>query len=131
MVKGLRLGSASQYFTSKPPHSLEKLLQKMDEYIRSDNDFRQRREDLHRYTKAAGASVEDFIQGMSEASIIRCRMKKSQHSLRDNQDINKQAININLLTSHSTACSERGKGRPKLRWQVQCTSKDTILFVLW
>jgi hypothetical protein len=49
--------------------------------------------------KPPGASVEDFIQGMSEATIIRCRM-----------NINKQAININLLTSHSTACSERGKG---------------------
>jgi hypothetical protein len=32
---------------------MEKLLQKMDEYIRADNDFRQRREELHRYTKVA------------------------------------------------------------------------------
>ena len=49
MVKGLRPGSAAQYFANKPPHSLEKLLQ---EYIRANNDFCQRREELHRYTEA-------------------------------------------------------------------------------
>jgi hypothetical protein len=53
MVKGLRPGLAAQYFARKPPHSLEKLLQKMDEYIRDDNDFHQRREELHKYTEAA------------------------------------------------------------------------------
>jgi hypothetical protein len=51
MVKGLRPGPAAQYFARKPPHSLEKLLQKMDEYIRADNDFCQRREEFHRYTE--------------------------------------------------------------------------------
>jgi hypothetical protein len=53
MIKGLRLVPAAQYFARKTPHSLEKLLQKMDEYIRADNDFHQRREELHRYTEAA------------------------------------------------------------------------------
>jgi hypothetical protein len=32
---------------------LEKLLQKMDEYIRVDNDFWQRREEAYRYSKLA------------------------------------------------------------------------------
>jgi hypothetical protein len=40
MVKGLRPGPIAQYFAREPPHSLEKLLQKMDKYIRADNDFR-------------------------------------------------------------------------------------------
>jgi hypothetical protein len=40
MIKGLRLGPMAQYFARKPPQTLEKLLQKMDEYIRADNDFR-------------------------------------------------------------------------------------------
>jgi hypothetical protein len=44
MIKGLRLGPTAQYFAKKPPQTLEKLLQKMDEYIRVDNDFHQRRE---------------------------------------------------------------------------------------
>jgi hypothetical protein len=30
---------------------LEKLLQKMDEYIRADNDFRQRREEAFRFSE--------------------------------------------------------------------------------
>ena len=49
MIKGLRPGPTSQYFERKPPQTLEKLLQKMDEYIRADNDFRQRREEAYKY----------------------------------------------------------------------------------
>jgi hypothetical protein len=51
LIKGLRPGPTAQYFTRKPPQTLEKLLQKMDEYIRADNDFRQRREEAYRYSK--------------------------------------------------------------------------------
>jgi hypothetical protein len=51
MIKGLRLGPTSQYFARKPPQTLEKLLQKMDEYIRADNDFRQRREEAYRFSE--------------------------------------------------------------------------------
>jgi hypothetical protein len=49
MIKGLRSGPSAQYFARKPPQTLEKLLQKMDEYIRADNDFRQRREEAFRF----------------------------------------------------------------------------------
>jgi hypothetical protein len=51
MIKGLRLGTTAQYFARKPPQTLEKLLQKMDEYIRADNDFRQRREEAYRFSE--------------------------------------------------------------------------------
>jgi hypothetical protein len=40
MIKGLRPGPTAQYFVRKPPQTLEKLIQKMDEYIRADNEFR-------------------------------------------------------------------------------------------
>jgi hypothetical protein len=53
MIKGLRPGPSAQYFTRKPPQTLEKLLQKMDEYIRADNDFRQRREEAYRFSEIA------------------------------------------------------------------------------
>jgi hypothetical protein len=43
--------TTAQYFARKPPETLEKLLQKMDEYIRVDNDFRQRREEAYRFSK--------------------------------------------------------------------------------
>ena len=49
LIKGLRPGPSAQYFARKPPQTLEKLLQKMDEYIRADNDFRQRREEAFRF----------------------------------------------------------------------------------
>jgi hypothetical protein len=51
MIKGLRPGPTAQYFARKPPHTLEKLLQKMDKYIRADNDFRQRREEAYRFSE--------------------------------------------------------------------------------
>jgi hypothetical protein len=53
MIKGLRPRPTAQYFARKPLQTLEKLLQKMDEYIRADNDFRQRREEAYRYSKLA------------------------------------------------------------------------------
>jgi hypothetical protein len=51
MIKGLRPGPTAQYFARKPPQTLEKLLQKMDEYIWADNDFCQRREEAYRFSK--------------------------------------------------------------------------------
>jgi hypothetical protein len=53
MIKGLRPGPIAQYFARKPPQTLEKLLQKMDEYIRADNDFRQRREEAYMFSEMA------------------------------------------------------------------------------
>jgi hypothetical protein len=51
MIKGLRPGPTAQYFARKPPQTLEKLLQKMDEDIRADNDFCQRREEAYRFSE--------------------------------------------------------------------------------
>jgi hypothetical protein len=56
MIKGLRPGSIKQYFARKPPQTQKKLIQKMDEYIRADNDFRQRREEVYRYSEMTRAS---------------------------------------------------------------------------
>jgi hypothetical protein len=51
MIKGFRPGPTMQYFSRKPPQTLEKLLQKMNEYIRANNDFQQRREEAYKYPK--------------------------------------------------------------------------------
>jgi hypothetical protein len=64
MIKGLRPGSTTQYFARKPPPTLEKLLQNMNEYTRADNDFRQRREEAYIYFEMR-ASEEDTTLGMS------------------------------------------------------------------
>jgi hypothetical protein len=42
----------------------------MDEYIRADNDFRQRREEAYRYSKMDRASEGDSTPGMSGQSIM-------------------------------------------------------------
>jgi hypothetical protein len=53
MIKGLQPGPTAQYFARKPPQTLEKLLQKMDEYIQADNDFCQRREEAYMFSEMA------------------------------------------------------------------------------
>jgi hypothetical protein len=78
MIKGLRPGSMTQYFARKPPQTLEKLLQKMDEYIRADNDFRQRREEAYRFSEMTrgfgGALEEESNLGMSNQSTTPVRL---------------------------------------------------------
>jgi hypothetical protein len=51
MIKGLRPGPMARYFARKPQQTLEKLLQKLNEYIQADNDFRQRREEAYRFSE--------------------------------------------------------------------------------
>jgi hypothetical protein len=65
MIKGLRPGPSAQYFAKKPPQTLKKLLQKMDEYIGADNDFRQRREEAYRFSEMTRASEEESTRGTS------------------------------------------------------------------
>jgi hypothetical protein len=90
MIKGLRPGPTVQYFTRKPPQTLEKLLQKMDEYIKVDNDFRQRREEAYRYsemTRGFGRRIHPrhvrtilshpVLEGKPNANHARVRIRNS------------------------------------------------------
>jgi hypothetical protein len=60
MIKGLCSRPVIQYLARKPPQSLEKLLHKMDEYIRVDDDFYQRREEAQRYAEMTRGSGGRF-----------------------------------------------------------------------
>jgi hypothetical protein len=53
---------------------LEKLLQKMDEYIRADNDFRQRREEAFRFSEMTRASEGGSIRGTLDQFITLPKM---------------------------------------------------------
>jgi hypothetical protein len=44
-------GTYGPILHQETPQTLEKLLQKMDEYIRADNDFRQIREEAYRFSE--------------------------------------------------------------------------------
>jgi hypothetical protein len=81
MIKGLRPGPSAQYFARKPPQTLEKLLQKMDEYIHADNDFRQRREEAYKFSEMARGFKGESILGMSDP-FIPLRMTTGEVSSR-------------------------------------------------
>jgi hypothetical protein len=82
MIKGFRLGPTTQYFARKPPQTLEKLLQKMDEYIRADNDLRQRREEAYRFsemTRGFGGRLHPRCWGL----VLKCyELRTRQHKKR-------------------------------------------------
>jgi hypothetical protein len=115
MIKGLRPGPTTQYFARKPPQTLEKLLQKMDEYIRADNDFRQRREEAYRFSEMTRASEEGFIQGMSD-QFTPPRMTTEQASnrghsiLRRLRGSNKATFGRQLQVAEALGASEEGLG---------------------
>jgi hypothetical protein len=82
MIKGLRPGPTTQYFARKPPQTLETLLPKMDEYIRANNDFRQRREEAYRYSEMTRGFRGGLHRGSSEQSTLPIQMITGPTTLR-------------------------------------------------
>jgi hypothetical protein len=115
MIKGLRTGPSAQYFARKPPQTLEKLLQKMDEYIRTDNDFRQRREEAYRFSEITRASEGESTLGMSD-QLIPLRMTTGEVSNRGRnipprlRGSNKAILGPQLQGAEAPGASEEGLG---------------------
>jgi hypothetical protein len=87
MIKGLRPGPTAQYFARKPPQTLEKLLQQMDEYIWADNDFHQRREEAYRFsqmTRGFGGRIHPrhvrSIHNSSQSDVRGSQLQRPQHN---------------------------------------------------
>jgi hypothetical protein len=87
MIKGLRPGPTTQYFARKLPQTLEKLLQKMDEYIWADNDFHQRREEAYMFsemTRGFGGRIHPrnvrSIHNSSSSDDRGSQPQRQQHS---------------------------------------------------
>jgi hypothetical protein len=98
MIKGLRPGPTAQYFARKPPQTLEKLLQKMDEYIRADNDFRQRREQAYMYSDMARGFGGRFHLGVSGQSIMPAQVTTEETILKGSSTtLSRQEHNKALL----------------------------------
>jgi hypothetical protein len=83
MIKGLRPGPSAQYFARKPPQTLEKLLQKMDEYIRADNDFRQRREEAFWFSEMTRGFGGRFYLLGTCSQMLWVKNKATQKMLND------------------------------------------------
>jgi hypothetical protein len=94
MIKGLRPGPTAQYFARKPPQTLEKLLQKMDEYIWADNDFFQRREEAYRFSEMTrgfgGRPHPRHVQSIHNSNTNDERASNAQHSHQSSQSLSTQ-----------------------------------------
>jgi hypothetical protein len=94
MIKGLRPGPMAQYFARNPPQTLEKLLQKMDEYIRADNDFRKRREEAYRFsemTRGFGGRIHPrHVRSIHNSSLSDDRGSQPQRPQHSSQSSGQQ-----------------------------------------
>jgi hypothetical protein len=106
MIKGLRPRPTAQYFARKPPQTLEKLLQKMDEYIRSDNDFLQRREEAYKYSEMARG-----FEGRFHPRHIRSIHNASPSDDRGSQPKRQQHISQSLGPQQSSFRPPAPRGR--------------------
>jgi hypothetical protein len=98
----------------------------MDEYIRADNDFRQRREEAYRYSEI----TRDF------GGRLHPRHVRTIHNPSSNEDRRKPhsrplaklpvfRITIKLLQ----ATSSKRQRRKKLRRKVQLPTQEVVLFI--
>jgi hypothetical protein len=106
MIKGLRLGPTAQYFAKKPPQTLEKLLQKMDEYVRADSDFRQRREEAYRFSEMTRASKDESTRGMSGRFIAPVRTTTNGASFRGHNTPHSLRGSSKALSGHQLQGAE-------------------------
>jgi hypothetical protein len=100
MIKGLRPGPMAQYFARKPLQTLEKLLQKMDEYIRADNDFRQKGKKPTDTLRWPGASVEDFTLRMSGQFIMPAQVMTGETIPKGRSTAFSRQEHIKALSGH-------------------------------
>jgi hypothetical protein len=126
MIKGLHLGPTAQYFAWKPPQTLEKLLQKMDEYIRANNDFRQRREGAYRYSKMTRG-----FGGRLHLRHVRMIHNPSKSEDRDNHNQGHQHSSQSTGTQQSSFRSPDRRGRGGRSFGGRFNSQPRRLFCLF
>jgi hypothetical protein len=133
MIKGLRPGSTAKYFARKPPQTLEKLLQKMDEYIRADNDFRQRREEAYRFSKMTRGFGEKSIRDMSGQSITPLKVTTKEVSLRGHNITHNLRGNNKAFSGHqlqgaeAPGASEEGLGNSRERFTAYSVVRTRVI----
>ena len=119
MIKGLRPGPRAQYFARKPPQTLEKLLQKMDEYIRADNNFCQRREEAYRFsemTRGFGGRIHPrhvrSIHNSTQSDDRGNQLQRPQYTSQSlgQQQANKALSGRQLQEAEAPGASEEGLG---------------------
>jgi hypothetical protein len=99
----------------------------MDEYIRVDNDFRQRREEAYNYSEMTRG-----FRGRLHPRHVRTIHNPSESEDRGNHNQGHQYNSQSTRTQQSSfgLPAQRGRGM-KLRRKIQLTTKKAILLVLW
>jgi hypothetical protein len=130
MMKGLHACPTTQYFARNPPHSIEKLIVKMDKYIRV--------EEAQKYVEQLGALHEDFTLDMSKTSKTQASMKTSRVNLKDYILSPRFVLVIRRKTTIferqlSSSSSKKRKRGSKLWRSVQPKhiAMKSILYILW
>ena len=127
MIKGLCPGPTAQCFAKKPPQTLEKLVQKMDEYIRAYNDFRQRREEAYMYSEMARGFGGRF-HPRHVRSIHNSSTNDNMGNHTQTQQHNSQSSGVQQSSLRPPA--PRGRGQ-KLQRKVWRSTQKTVLFIIW
>jgi hypothetical protein len=115
MIKGLRPGPSAQYFARKPPQTLEKLLQKMDEYIALIMIFGREGRKLIDSPKWPWASEGESTLGTSD-QFIPLRVTTGELSSRDRntplrlRDSNRAILDPQLQGAEVLGASEEDLG---------------------
>jgi hypothetical protein len=96
--------------------TLEKLLQKMDEYIRADNDFRQRREEAYKFsemTRGFGGRIHPrHVKSIHNSSLSDDRGSQPQRPQHNSQSSGQQQSSFRppAQGAEATGASEEGTG---------------------
>jgi hypothetical protein len=126
MIEGLRPSPMAHYFARKPPQTLEKLLQKMDEYIRDDNDFLQRREEAYRYSEM----IRGF-GGRLHPRNVRTIHIPSQSEDKNNHNQGQQRSSLSIGAQQSSFIPPAPRGREGRGFRGRYNSQPRSLFYLF
>jgi hypothetical protein len=99
----------------------------MYEYIRANNDFRQRREEAYRYSEMTRDSEEGSTQGMLGRYTIPAKVKTEAITTKGTNTVPSQLGAAKLL---QTTSPMRQRGT-KLWRKIQLTTKKVVLLVPW
>jgi hypothetical protein len=118
----------ARYFAMKPPQTLEKLLQKIDEYIWVDNDFWQRRKEAYWYSEMTRG-----FGGRLHPRHVRTIHNPSSSNNRGNhtQGHQQSSQSSGDATKFLQATSSKRQRRKKLQRKVQFPTQKIVLFILW
>jgi hypothetical protein len=107
---------------------MEKLLQKMDEYIWADNDFRHRREEVYRYSEMTRGFGGRFHPQSCQNS------SQSQQKWWQGKSHSRQPTKLTIFKNVANllqATSSKRQRRKKLRRKVQHSTQEIVLLILW